>query len=109
MNSDPQTPKPAAATPLLDLEKLVFALGNFSRWKMIRELADGDTRTTSELAEAGGCSYDSAIKHLQLLRETGMVMQGRGSLYELPPQFLPTPGERVVDFGHCLLRFNVGK
>lgn len=109
MSSDANTPKPPSATPLPDLEKLVFALGNFARWKMLRELSDGDTRTIRELAAAGGCSYDSAVKHLQLLRATGVVMQGRGSLYELQPQYLPTPGQPIVDFGHCMLRFNVGK
>jgi len=109
MSTDPETPKPAAAKPLPDLQKVVFIIGNFSRWKMLRELADGDTRTIRELATAGGCSYDSAIKHLSLMREAGLVTQGRGSLYQLPPQHLPTPGQPHVDFGHCLLRFNAGK
>jgi hypothetical protein len=109
MNSVSASPKPATAEPLLDMEKLVYMLGNFSRWKMLRELSDGDTRTIGELAAAGGCSYDAAIKHLMLMREVGLVVQGRGSLYELPPQFLPAPGQPHVDFGHCLLRFNAGK
>ena len=105
MNVDAADAQPAPTVPALDLEKLVFALGNFSRWRMLGELSDGDTRSIRELAEVGGCSYDAAIKHLQLLRETGLVMQGRGSLYRLTPHFLPKPGERLVDFGHCLLRF----
>ncbi len=75
---------------------------------MLRELAAGDTRTISELARAGACSYDSAVKHIILMREAGLVMQGRGSLYQIPPHFLPSPGQPQVDFGHCLLRFNAG-
>lgn len=109
MNSEPETPKPAAVIPLPDETKLVFVIGNLSRWKMLRALSDGDTRTIGELAKAGDCSYDSAVKHLILMREAGLVVQGRGSLYQLPPQFLPTPGQPHVDFGHCLLRFNAGK
>jgi hypothetical protein len=109
MSSDSETIKPAAATPLPDMEKVVFVIGNLSRWKMLRELADGDTRTIGELAKAGDTSYDSAVKHLILMREAGLVVQGRGSLYQLPAQFLPTPGQPHVDFGHCLIRFDAGK
>lgn len=109
MDSAALPQKSALAAPLVDEKKLVFALGNHCRWKMLRELATGETRTIWELATAGGCSYHSAVKHLQLMRETGLVVQGRGSLYQLPPHFLPTPGQPHVDFGHCLLRFNAGK
>jgi hypothetical protein len=109
MNPEPETPKPAIAAPLPDEAKLVFVLGNYSRWKMLRELADGDTRTIGELAKAGDCSYDSAVKHLNLMREAGLIVQGRGSLYQMPAHYLPTPGQPHVDFGHCLLRFNAGK
>jgi hypothetical protein len=109
MNSDLETPKPAAAPPLPNMEKLVFVIGNLSRWKMLRELSAGETRTISELAAVGGCSYDSAVKHLILMREAGVVVQGRGSLYQIPAHYLPTPGQPHVDFGYCLLRINAGK
>lgn len=109
MSSDSDTPKPAAAIPLPDEAKLVFILGNHARWKMLRELSDGDTRTIGELAKAGDCSYDSAVKHLILMREAGLVVQGRGSLYQLPAHYRPTPGQPHVDFGHCLIRFNAGR
>src|SRR5271154_4918007 len=109
MSSDSETTKPAAATRLPDMEKVVFVIGNLSRWKMLRELSDGDTRTIGELAKAGDCSYDSAVKHLILMREAGLVVQGRGSLYELPAHYLPTPDQPHVDFGHCLIRFNAGR
>jgi hypothetical protein len=109
MNPDPASPNSPAAMPLPDMQKLVFVLGNFSRWRMLGELADGETRTIRELAGAGGCSYDAAIKHLGLMRDLGLVVQGRGSLYQLPAHFLPVPGRRHVDFGHCLIRFDAGK
>jgi hypothetical protein len=34
------------------------------------------------------------------------VVQGRGRLYQISPQHLTAPGERIVDFGHCLLRLD---
>ena len=109
MTDDSLPANTVAARPVVNEEKLVFALGNYSRWRMLRELATGETRTTNELATAGGCSYDAALKHLKLLLATGLVTQGRGSLYQLPAHFLPIPGQPHVDFGHCLLRFNAGK
>jgi len=38
-----------------------------------------------------------------MLRRAGLVVQGCGRLYQVPKQYLPTPGQPVVDFGHCLL------
>jgi hypothetical protein len=35
-----------------------------------------------------------------------VVVSGRGHLYQIPKQYLPTPGQPVVDFGHCLLRLD---
>jgi len=107
MNSDPETPKDALITPFPNLEKLVIVIGNLARWKMLRELSDGEARSTHELAKAGGCSYASALKHLSLMCDAGVAHKGRGKLYQLPKEFLSQPGN--VDFGHCLLRLNVGK
>jgi len=36
-----------------------------------------------------------------------MVVTGQAVLYRIPKQFLPQPGQRLADFRHCLLRFNV--
>jgi hypothetical protein len=30
-------------------------------------------------------------------------------VYQLVRQYLPTPGQPVVDFGHCLLRLDAGE
>jgi hypothetical protein len=32
----------------------------------------------------------------------------RNRLYSLAPQFIASKTERVLDFGYCLLRMNVG-
>ena len=106
MNSTIEPPKTAVGTPLPDLEMLVTAISHTTRWRMLKELTCGEARTVDELARAGGCSYDNASKHLVMMRKAGLVAQGRGRLYQLPKQYLPTPGQPVVDFGHCLLRLD---
>jgi len=106
MNSDTGTPITAAVRPLPDLKRTLRAINQMSRWKMLKELTCGEPRTIAELAAVGGCSYASGVKHLQVLRQAGLVEQGRGGVYQLVRQYLPTPGQPVVDFGHCLLRLD---
>ena len=106
MNSTTETTKSATVTPLPDLELLAGALGNSTRWRMLKELSVGEPRTVGELASVAGCNYDNAGRHLAVLRKAGLVAQGRGRLYQIPKQYLSAPGERVVDFGHCLLRLD---
>ena len=106
MNSDVNTPKNTVAQPLPDLQQTLRAIAQMSRWKMLKELTCGEVRTIAELAVVGGCSYESGIKHLAVLRRAGLVEQGRGGVYQLVRQYLPKPGEAVVDFGHCLLRLD---
>jgi DNA-binding transcriptional ArsR family regulator len=106
MNSTTEPPKTAIGTPLPDLERLASALGHTTRWKMLKELSAGEPRTIDEMAKVSGCSYDNAAKHLASLRRAGLVVQGRGRLYQVPKQYLPVPGQAVVDFGHCLLRLD---
>ena len=110
MSSEANPPPPTvSAAPLPDLESLTLALSNPIRWRMLEELAKGEQRTIGELAGVGGCGYDSGMRHLALMRDAGMVEQGRGSLYQMPARFIPVPGQPVLDFGHCLLRFKAGK
>ena len=106
MNSTSETTKSATVTPLPDFELLAGALGNPTRWRMLKELSLGEPRTVGELATVAGCNYDNAGRHLAVLRKAGLVAQGRGRLYQIPKQYLPAPGERLVDFGHCLLRLD---
>jgi hypothetical protein len=44
-----------------------------------------------------------------VMRAAGVVVQGRGRLYNIHKQYLPSPGEPLVDFGHCLLRLDAGE
>ena len=106
MNATPETPKNVISAPLPDLELLITALSHSTRWKMLKELTCGEARTIDEMAQAGGCSYANAAKHLAQLVRAGLVVRGRGRLYQMAKPYLPTPGQPVVDCGHCLLRLD---
>jgi len=92
--------------PLPDLELLVTAISNTVRWRMLKELTCGEARTIDEMAKVGGVSYASAAKHLTQMCRTGVVVCGRGHLYQIHKPYLPVPGQPVVDFGHCVLRLD---
>ncbi len=106
MNTPVEVKKTPASQPLPDLNLLATALGHSARWKILKELSVGEPRMVRELAKVAGCSPDMASKHLAMLRKAGAVVQGRGRLYQIQSHHLPAPGERVVDFGHCLLRLD---
>jgi DNA-binding transcriptional ArsR family regulator len=106
MNSAIEPPQTAAAIPRPDIDRLIAGLRHRSRWKMLKELSAGEPRTIAELAKVAGCSYDNASQHLGQLFRAGLVVRGRGRVYELAKHHLPVPGQPLVDFGHCLLRLD---
>jgi hypothetical protein len=109
MNSDAVMQINAAVRPLPDLKQTLRAINQMSRWKIIKELTCGEARTIAELVAVAGCSYESGLKHLKVLQQAGLLERGRGGVYQLVRRFLPTPGQPVVDFGHCLLRMDAGQ
>ena len=106
MNTTSEIPNPALSAPLPDLAKLTSAIGSVPRWKMLKELSAGEPRTIAELAKVAGYSYDNASQHLRQLYLAGLIARGRGHVYEIPKQYLSSPGQPVVDYGHCLLRLD---
>jgi DNA-binding transcriptional ArsR family regulator len=99
---DPQSP------PALPLEKLLPLFSNIVRWRLLTHLATGDPLMVSELAERVRIPIDSASKHLALFRDAGIVTQGRNRLYQIAPQFVVDKENRILDFGHCLVRLDAG-
>jgi DNA-binding transcriptional ArsR family regulator len=83
---------------------LVKAIGDPLRWEILRQLASGEPRMVVEIAGALRKQPTLISKHLVWLREAGAVEKGRAQLYTIPRRFLPSPGDGVVDFGHCVLR-----
>ncbi len=94
----------AVLVPTLNVGLLVKALGDPLRWAIVRELSSGEPRMVNEIAAALGRPPTLISKHLLWLRKAGAVATGRGRLYSIPPRFVPSPGDGVVDFGHVVLR-----
>ena len=90
--------------PIIPLETVASALGDVSRWLILGELSTGEQLMVVEIAEKIGRSPDNTSKHLAVLRKAGMVVTNRAQLYSIPKRYLPEPGKRLADFGHCLLR-----
>jgi len=101
-----ETSKTVSATTLTELNKLAAALSHPVRWRILKELTNGQPQMVLEIALAVGCSADMTSKHLAKLRAAGLVVQGHAHLYQIPAQLLPTPGAAAVDCGLCLLRLD---
>jgi hypothetical protein len=99
---------PASVQPLPNRVWLAAALANEDRWVILKELVKGEPRMVLELAKLIGKSPDATAKQMLMLRRAGMAVQAHGRLYSIPKQYLPVPGQPVVDFGHCLLRLDAG-
>lgn len=104
--SDPQTPTPPPS-PTIPLDKLAEVLSSPVRWRILRELANGDQLMVVELAERIRQSPDLTSKHMGILRTAGIVIQGRNRLYQIAPPFLADKTERLLDFGCYLLRLSL--
>ena len=105
--SNPQAGPPTPTATIPQAETL-GAISNPARWNLLRELASGESLMVTELAERVGQSLDTASKNMAILRKAGIAIQGRNRLYQIAPQFVADKTERVLDFGYCLLRMNVG-
>jgi len=106
MSNDTGTVQPAAATPRLPLDAVVAAIASATRWSILRELSAGEQLAVIEIAERVGISPNLTSRHMAVLRKAGLAVVGRNRLYRIPQQYLPAPGQRLVDLGHCLLRFD---
>ena len=72
-------------TPQLDA--VFHALGDATRRRMLRDLANGD-RTVSQLAEPFAMSLAAASKHIKALENAGLIrreVRGRTHLCRLAP------------------------
>ena len=93
---------------LCALETVLTCISGTTRWDILRELADGSSLMVSELAKRTGWGADVISKQLAILRKAGIVINPRGRLFEIAPQFIADKPQRLLDFGWCTLRMNVG-
>jgi len=106
MNTDSSSPQPVSTPPRPSLEFVISALGAYTRWQILSELSLGEPLAVIEIAERIGSSPNLVTQHLAGMRQSGLVVKRRSRLYEIPKQYLPVPGQRIVDYGHCLLRLD---
>ena len=69
------------------LDSIFHALGDATRRRMLRELADGE-RTVGELAKPFSISLAAASKHIKALEHAGLIsreVRGRTHLCRLEP------------------------
>lgn len=99
---------PSVAPPTLPLKTVLFCISGTTRWDILRELADGGSLMVSEIARRSGWSAVVVSKQLTILRKAGIVINPRGRLFEIAPQFIADKSQRLLDFGWCTLRMNVG-
>jgi DNA-binding transcriptional ArsR family regulator len=77
------------------LDSVFHALGDATRRRMLRELADGE-RTVSQLADPFSISLAAASKHIKSLEKAGLIrreIRGRTHLCRLDPAPLASAHE----------------
>src|ERR1700730_18461067 len=75
------------------LNSVFHALGDATRRRMLRELADGE-RTVGQLAEPFAISLAAASKHIKALEKAGLIrreVRGRTHLCRVEPGPLASP------------------
>ena len=109
MNTDSSGSQPVSTPPRPSLEVIISVLGTLTRWQILSELSVGEPLAVMEIAERIGSTPNLITQHMAGMRQAGLVVKGRNRLYQIPKQYLPVPGQRIVDFGHCLLRLDETK
>ena len=103
-------PQNVAAHPT----RLLQAVSDPIRWRVLRELVAGQSLTVQQLAAKSGSTQNQMSKHLRVLREVGALELGsppdgdkRKAQHAVPKHFLrpDESGKAVIDFGACVLRF----
>jgi predicted transcriptional regulator len=97
--------------PALSAVKVFYALGSAVRWKILRLLAERP-HSVNELAAQTDRAQHSVSKHLQVMREAGLVVMvatndgdGRKLFHALPPEQLrKTAAGWELDFGEAVVR-----
>jgi DNA-binding transcriptional ArsR family regulator len=84
------------------LDAVFHALGDATRRRMLKELADGE-RSVGQLAEPFAMSLAAASKHIKALENAGLIhreVRGRTHLCRLQPAALAKAHEWLRDYEH---------
>ena len=109
MNDETTSRQIAQNAALLNADAVMSAIANPMRRAILAHLCDGEPMGATDIAGLVKSDPSNIARHFLVMRRAGIIVIGRGKLHRIPPQFMPVPGARIVDFGHCLLRLDVQK
>ena len=92
--------------PIPDYGKLLGIIGSYNKWLILNELMK-EGQAASDIARLLNICVSGASKQMEPLVEAGLVIRGKGRVYHIAPAYRPKDGQRVLDFGHVVLRFGV--
>ncbi len=107
MNNEAAKPAQPQTAARLHRKSVLDAVRSDQRWAILTALCNGGPLCVSDLAAELHIQPATISKHMMTLKNAGLVTLGRGKLYRIPPEHVPTPGQPVLDLGHCLLRLDV--
>ncbi len=106
MENQPPTQQAAAIPPLLNRNTFLTAMSSPQRWAILTAMCDGDSYCTSDLMPVTGTDCSTTSRHLGVLADAGLIERKGLRLYRIPRRFIPVPGQKILDYGHCLLRLD---
>lgn len=96
-------------SPKLEFSHVLTMLSNRVRWQILAELLKEPGLPCMIIAKRVRATEQNTFRHLDLLREWGILEKGFGSLYKIAERFR-VPDEMSVDLGVIKLRLDtVGK
>ena len=98
--------QPPANFPIPDYGKLLGVIGSYNKWLILNELMT-EGQAGLDIARLLNIGVAGAMKHLTDLVDAGVVVRGKGRVYQIAPAYRPKDGQRGLDFGHAVLRFGV--
>jgi hypothetical protein len=90
---------------VIPLKVLQTVVSDSTRWRIFDVLQSHGPMTTEFIARAIQANMTNVSKHLVFLRKFGVLEHRMARVYAIPDDYL-VPGERVVDFGPIVLRFD---
>ena len=87
------------------LDRLLTAVANSIRWRILNELYDGDSLPVKEIARRVGVPRVNTSKHLAELRRAGLIEHPYETSYRLVSHFA-VPGQRALDLGPIVIRLD---
>lgn len=94
-------------TPTIEMsaESVAFLMSDITRWQILAALVDREAIATIDLAKLVGAPTSRVSKHLHILRNFKVIEQRYGRTFSLCSGFRVS-GQRMVDFGCALIRFD---